>query len=185
MQRDFTFRKQAILVGLAVLLSADVALAVYAWRTSSSSESPQLILAKQTRQLELLRADVKRAQDIRDKIPEIRKGFDQFVAGMPPLSKASSSETTEMDSIAAKSNVKLDDVRFHQKDDSKQGFSEVEVEATVTGEYGAVVHFLNGLQRSNNVYAVDSLALASDSQNQGPAGPLRVNLRMKTYFRAA
>jgi len=186
MQRDFAFRKQAILVGLAVLLSADVALAVYAWRTSSSLESPQLVLAQQTHQMEMLRADVNRAKDIQAKIPKSKLGLDQFEAQhFPAQSKGNSSITAELDLIATKSKVKLDDVRFHEKDDSNQGLNEVDIEGAVTGEYGAVVRFLNGLQHSNTVYVVDALTLASDSQNQGPAGPLRVNLRLRTYFRTA
>jgi hypothetical protein len=47
------------------------------------------------------------------------------------------------------------------------------------------VRFINHLQRSKNVYIVDSLQLETDSTGQGPANLLRINLRLRTYFRKA
>jgi hypothetical protein len=59
--------------------------------------------------------------------------------------------------------------------------TEVDVTATVNGDYPSVVRFINGLQRSEKFYILDDLTLASAAQN--PAAPLRVNLHLKTYFR--
>jgi hypothetical protein len=76
-------------------------------------------------------------------------------------------------------------VNFHRKELSTRGLSEVALEATISGDYRSVVRFLNGLQRSENVYTVDSLALASESQSQGVAGAIRVTLHVRAFFRAA
>jgi hypothetical protein len=72
----------------------------------------------------------------------------------------------------------------HPKEIPNRGLQMVEMEATVTGDYASVVRFLNGLQRSDSVYEVDGLTLTADSQSHA-GGALRVNLRMKTYFRDA
>jgi hypothetical protein len=52
----------------------------------------------------------------------------------------------------------------------------------VDGSYSQVVHFLNGLQRSQNVYAVEELDAKADA-GQGASGRVRVQMHIKTYFR--
>jgi hypothetical protein len=59
---------------------------------------------------------------------------------------------------------------------------EVDIDAVVTGSYSQVVHFLNGLQRSQNVYAVQAMDAKADT-GQGSNGRVHVQLHIKTYFR--
>ena len=59
------------------------------------------------------------------------------------------------------------------------------IDATVDGDYKSVIQFLNALQRSTNLYEVDSLNLATESANRGPANVIKVALHLKTYFRTA
>jgi len=61
----------------------------------------------------------------------------------------------------------------------------VMIDATVDGDYKSVIQFLNALQRSTNLYEVDSLNLATENANRGPANVLKVALHLKTYFRTA
>jgi hypothetical protein len=66
---------------------------------------------------------------------------------------------------------------------------EIELDATVSGDYANIVRFLNALQRSKNTYIVDSLGLESDTTTQGTAAVtptgLKVNLHLRTFFRKA
>ena len=48
-----------------------------------------------------------------------------------------------------------------------------------------LIGFLNGLQRSANLYAVDSLTLASEKPTQASTNVIKVALHLKTYFRTA
>ncbi|GAC1618203.1 MAG: hypothetical protein NVS9B13_05830 [Candidatus Acidiferrum sp.] len=185
MQDNFKLQKQIILVVLAILLIGDVIMVVYTYRQNSSPRAPQQVLAMENRRLELQRADIRRARTIRERIPAVQKGFDQFEASLLPVNRGYSSLTSEVGSIAAKAGVKIEDVHFHQREITNRALSEVEIESTISGEYANVVRFLNGLQRSQNVYAVESLSLAQGDSLQNPSGVLRVNLHMKTYFRTA
>ncbi len=63
--------------------------------------------------------------------------------------------------------------------------TEVAVDATVNGNYKNVIGFLNGLQRSANLYEVDALTLGSENANQVSANIIKVALHLKTYFRTA
>jgi Tfp pilus assembly protein PilO len=183
MRRDFKLEKRAILFGVAVLVLADIALAAFGWNLASAPNSQQ-DLGALTRNRDLLRADVKRAQDIRQKIPAIQKDCDQFEASLFPESTGYSSVMAELGTIASKSGLQLESKSFRQNDVKGRGLREVDIEATVNGSYAGVVHFLNGLQRSANVYAVESLAAKSEAQQQGSRGEVHVTMHIKTYFRA-
>ena len=83
MRREFKFEKRAILVGVALLVIADVALAAYGWKLAAAPRSQQDVVIL-SRNRDLLRADIKRAQDIRQKIPAIQKDCDQFEQSLFP-----------------------------------------------------------------------------------------------------
>jgi type IV pilus assembly protein PilO len=183
MRHDFTLEKRAITLAVVLLVGADVALAAYGWKLATSPR-PQQDLAVLTRNRDLLRADIARAQDIRQKMPDIQKDCDQFEKSLFPASAGASSVTAELGSIAAKSGLLLESSTFRQNDLKGRGLTEVEIEAVVSGSYSGVVHFLNGLQRSGQVYAVEGLTAKSET-GQGARGAVRVTMHIKTYFRTA
>jgi Tfp pilus assembly protein PilO len=184
MRRDFKLEKRAIAFGVALLVIADVALAAFGWNLGSGPR-PQQDLAILTRNRDLLRADIKRAQDIRQKIPAIQKDCDQFEQSLFPESTGSSSVTADLDAIASKSGLQLESRSFKQLEVKGRGLTQVEIEAVVDGSYASVVRFLNGLQRSNNMYTLESLSGKAENEQQGGRGGVRVTLHIKTYFRAA
>jgi Tfp pilus assembly protein PilO len=183
MKRDVKLQKRVIIGALIVLVLADVALAAYSFEVSSAPQTPQQELARQNTQLEVLRADIKRGEAIRQLTPAIQRDCDRFEQSLLPINKGYSSMSAELDSIAQKAGARIESRDFRQKEIPNRRLDEVSVEITVDGEYTSVVKFLNGLQRSQNIYAVDGLALASDTQNQSSNGPIKVGVHMRTYFR--
>ena len=103
MQRDFTVRKRLILAGLAALVTADFAMAAYGWRLSSAPHTPKQQLAQERTQLELLRADIRRAQNIREKMPSTQVDCDKFEHGLRTPSNGYSAITAEMGVVASPS----------------------------------------------------------------------------------
>jgi type IV pilus assembly protein PilO len=186
MRRDFKLERRAIIAGLVLLVGADLALAVYGWNASSGPR-PQQDLAILTRNRDLLKADVTRALDIRSKIPAIQKDCDTFERdSLFPDSTGYSSVASELGSIANKSGLQLESTAYHQKNVKARGLTEVDIDAVVSGSYAGVVRFLNGLQRSKTVYAVEGLTAKSEAQQQqSPRGEVHVTMHIKTYFRAA
>lgn len=182
MRRDFTARKRAILGAVIFLVLADVALAVYTWRLSSAPRTPQQQLAVETKQHDLRKADIKRAKDIQASIPAIQKDCDKFEHSLFPARSGYSSVSSELDSIAKKAGIQLGDLTFKQTAIPERKLAEVVINATVNGDYKSVIQFLNGVQRSANIYEVESLTLASENANQGPANVIKVALHLKTYF---
>jgi type II secretion system (T2SS) protein M len=183
----FALEKRLIIAGLAVLLLLDVAFAYYSIKLSGLRRDPQQVLAAEKTQLELLRADVKRAAEIQKKIPEYVKAFDKYEGDLPQANNGYSVIAGELSSVAKTTHVLLEDQRFRQKDVAGRDLEEIELDATVSGDYPSIVRFLNALQRSKNTYIVDSLGLESESAAPGtpaaaPTG-LKVNLHLRTFFR--
>jgi Type II secretion system (T2SS), protein M subtype b len=181
MRHDFKLERRLIIFGLVLLVAADVALAVYGWNLSAGRH-PQDELAVLTRNRDLLRADITRAQEIRKKIPAIQEDCDNFEGSLYPASKGYSSVSAELDSIASKSGLTIESSGFHQSDIKGRDLQQVEIDTVVDGSYSQVVRFLNGLQRSQNVYAVEALEAKADAA-QGANGRVRVSMHIKTYFR--
>ena len=174
-----------VLGGVGFLVLADVALAAYSWRLSSSPQTPRTILDGQTKRRDLLKKSIDDAQKIRDNIPDIQKACDKFEHDLVPVSSGYSSMKSQLDELARKSGIRLENRSFKQSEIPGRGMTEIDIDTSVTGDYRSVITFLNALQRSSGLYTVDSLTLGGETTNQAPANALRVGLHLKTYLRNA
>lgn len=184
MRRDFKMRKRTIIGGLALLLIADVGLAAYSWNMSSANLD-KLRYERQAKQLELFRADIKRAQDIQRDVPKISAVWDHFEqVEFPPASAGWSTVISELGGIAKSAGVQIESVGYKPKEISGRGLTEIFIDAGVSGDYANVVRFVNGIQRSERVYALDELTLGTQQQSQGqPSNVIKVAVHLRTYFR--
>jgi len=180
---NFYFKKRIILIFLGALLVADVALGYLNIKMNTAKDSPQQALAADTTQLKLLKADVERAAAIQKNIPEVLKKFDEFEADLPPANKGYSAISQELNGYARGTHLLIGGLRFREKELEEHNLDQVEIEATLTGDYDGIVRFVNQLQRSKNVYVVDTLQLETDTSGQGPANVLKISLHLRTYFR--
>lgn len=181
MQRNFTMRRTVILSVLGLLLAADIALAAYNWRSGAGARTPQQMLTLESQQLKLLKADVERAKGIRKQMPAIQQDCERFEKSLPPASSGYSALISELGGVAKNAGVKVASLNLKGKEVAKKPFVQVEIDAAIEGDYTSVVRFLNGLQKSDGLFIVDDLTLASSPQSAG--GALRVNLHLQTYFR--
>ncbi len=165
---------------LVLLVAVDVALALFLVRMSR--QAPEAMRAQRDRmalQARLLRADVLRGDRIRASLPQVGKDCDAFYRGSF-LDAATGYSRVEADlsAIASKAGVKTPGFGFKQKDLQERGVEEISITTSVTADYPQVMDFINGLERSKNLYLLDSLHLASVS-----AGGIRLELTLHTYFR--
>lgn len=183
--QNFQLEKRLIIAGLAILLLADTALGFYTLRMMDNRQNPDSAIAAESRQVALVKADVKRASDIQKKIPGYLQGLDEFEASLSPAPTGYSSVSQELAAVAQKNHITIEDEKFHQKDVSGRNLTELQIETSVGGDYMSIVSFLNALQRSKSVYIVDSLQVETQSSlpGQNPSGTLKVNLHLRTYFR--
>jgi Tfp pilus assembly protein PilO len=183
---NFQLQKRIILTALAILLAVDVGLASYAFKMAEARQDPQKALAMENRQLGLLKADVTRAAEIQKRIPDVLKGFDEFEKGLPPASKGYSVISQEFGEYVRETHLRMEDVVFKQKELPGRNLDELDIVASVSGDYTGIVRFLNALQRSRkNVYIVDSLQVDIQNSVQGAPSALKINLHLRSYFRKA
>lgn len=184
MRHDFTTRRRTILGALIFLLLADVALAAYSWQLSSPQISREES-AREILRLKLLRKSIADAQKIKEETPATQKDCEKFENSLLPAGSGYSSLSSELGGLAKKSGVHLENVAFKPTAIPERGMTEVAMESTINGDYRSVIQFLNDLQRSANIYEIQSLTLANEKSNQGPANVIKVGLHLKTYFRTA
>jgi len=185
MRRNFKRKKNIILGALVVLLAADAVMAVYSIRMASSAMSPQAEIATRTMQLKLLAADVKRARDIQQAMPKTKADCERFENSLPPSATGYSVVSAELEEIGHAAGLKIDALSFHPKELPGRGMTAITLDAAVSGDYKSVVRFLNGIQRSQNHYVVDDLSLANERAGQAAVAGVRVNLHLRSYFKAA
>ena len=185
MRRDFKQKKAIILGVLAALVVGDIAMAAYSIRMASSTVSPQQEIAKQTALLKLLTADVKRARDIQQAMPTTKADCERFENSLPTAGSGYSVISAELEDVSRKAGLQIASLSFHPRELAGNSITEVALDASVSGNYKSVVEFLNGLQRSKNHYIVDDLSLANDRGGQGGSADVRVDLHLRSYFRAA
>ncbi len=187
MVRDFTNRRRFILVTVALLIAGDIALGAYAWQMGSSDQFSAKALARQTEQLKILEADIDRAKAIQKEMPAVQKDCDKFVQMLFPASAGYSSSNADLHAIARSAGVQIQDLDFKQKEDTANGLNltKIEIAATISGDYASVVRFVNGIQRSSNLYLLDDLHLSGETQNAAANSVLKVALHLQTYFRSA
>jgi vancomycin permeability regulator SanA len=183
--QDSRLQRRLIIGALAILVLADVALLIITARMSDARQNPDASVAVQSRQVALVRSDVKRASEIQKKIPTYLNRLDDFESSLAPAANGYSSVSQELGDVARKNRLLIDDQKFHQEEVPGRNLTELEIETSVTGDYAGIVRFLNSLQRSKNVYIVNSLQVETQNSTQGQnlSGTLRVNLKMRTCFR--
>jgi hypothetical protein len=172
--------KKGIAVTLLVLVAVDLALVVVLWQIAQNGPpAMRARIARLTEESKLLRADVQRGQRIRAALPAAGQQCDAF------YSKAFFSSTTgysqietDLNSISKGAGVQTSGLKFKQKPVKGRGVMEVDINTKVTADYPSLIRFINGLERSQDFYLLDGLALHSVN-----GGMVDLDLDLHTYFR--
>jgi Tfp pilus assembly protein PilO len=173
-------RKRVIRWVLGVVLALDLVLLLLNLRPAASPQEQRLQEDRLQRQHDLLAADVRRATEIQQRLPQVQRECDEFFGKeLREASTGYSSIVADLGALAREAGLHTSAVTFRQHDVSNRAVVEVEVTTTVEGDYPSLVSFINGLERSRNFYLLDSLQLASST-----AGSLKLNLQLRTYFRS-
>jgi Tfp pilus assembly protein PilO len=165
--------------GLAGVLALDLALVFLNWR-HGSTEAQMRSLEELRRQHALFAKDVRHAQDIEKRLPEIRRECDEFFEEqLRPADVGYSDIVADIGQIAAAAGLRTSAVTFQQQVVENRGVVQVEMTAAVEGDYASLVRFINGLERSKSFYLMDKLVLASST-----GGSIKLTLELRTYFRS-
>jgi len=86
----------------------------------------------------------------------------------------------ELGKIEAESGVKIEQARYKAKDEGPGRLIPVEIEADLAGNYGSLARFINGLERDQMFFIINSVTLGGQ-----PQGPVKLNMKLEAYLKAA
>jgi Tfp pilus assembly protein PilO len=180
MNRNSRRWKRWVMAAIGVLLAADVALVYLNWQARGAG--PRALLERRNLLIpeeKLWRADVRRVAAIRDRLPEVVLQCDTFLRQHFLEERSGySAIVADLGEAARHAGLASNTLAFKQKPLESRGVVEVGITASVEGRYTQLVTFINGIERSEKFYLLDSLTL---SPAQG--GALKMNLQLRTYLR--
>jgi len=166
------------IAGAALLLILNLVLGVrlfLAWNTLRAAGTDQL----QQRQTayRALQLEMSPLRGLPEKVNLSRTQADQFYSARFP--GAYSTISSAINDLATQNTVRLTNLAYSPRP-ALPGLIELRLDASLSGEYAPLMHFINGLERSKTFFLISGLTLT------GQQGGL-VNLRLKliTYLRGS
>lgn len=86
----------------------------------------------------------------------------------------------ELGKIETESGVKIEQARYKAKEEGPGRLIPVEIEADLAGNYGALARFINGLERDQMFFIINSVTLGGQ-----PQGPVKLNMKLEAFLKAA
>jgi type IV pilus assembly protein PilO len=166
------------IAAVALLLILNLVLSVrlfLAWNTLRAAGPEQL----EQRQITYrgLQLEMSPLRGLPQKVDLSRTQADEFYAARFP--EVYSTISSAINDLATKNSVRLTNLAYSPRP-ALPGLIELRLDASLSGEYAPLMHFINGLERSKSFFLISGLTLT------GQQGGL-VNLRLKliTYLHAS
>jgi len=167
-------RKLKIAVGS--MLAADaIALGVLLSPLVGSSAMRQQEMNGLWQTLQTRTREVQPLRGLDKKIPIAAQQINDFYRERLPARESDVAEA--MGKVASENGVKLARVKYTSGNPAPVELLPVSIEADVEGSYPQLARFINGLERSQTFFIVDSINL--EEQN----GPVHLQLKVETFLR--
>ena len=165
-------------VGFGILAIATLLLGIRVgldWRATSSSN----VDALESRQAELRTLQVQTAplRGLDKRVALSREEIDNFYGKRIPPSYSSILE--RLGQLQVKSGVRLTRNQYTQAKGSGD-LTEIRMDAGLSGDYGAIMKFVNGLERSETFFVIRAMALTGQQ-----SGTVNLRLQVSTWLRPA
>jgi type IV pilus assembly protein PilO len=164
--------------GVAALLLLNLVLAIrlfLAWSTLHASSPEQL--QQQQATYRAMQIEMNPLKGLPEKVTLSRKQADEFYAARFPA--AYSTITADIYALSSKNTVRLTNLAYTPAA-ALPGLMEVRMDASLSGQYTSLMHFINGLERSKTFFLINGLQLTG---SQG--GLVNLRLRLTTYLHSS
>jgi type IV pilus assembly protein PilO len=164
--------------GVLLLLVFDLTLGtklVLAWHRASSDQSDEYTADMAT--YARLKGQMQHLQGLPAQIGGSRNEAQEFFAARVPAND--STVIAELGELAARSHVRLSRAQYTPVP-AVQGLIELRVDASLSGEYDPIMHFINDVERDKNhaFFIIRSVTLSGQQ-----SGTVNLRLRLTTYMR--
>jgi type IV pilus assembly protein PilO len=163
--------------GVALLLILNLVLAVrlfLAWSTLRNASADQL--QQQQTAYRALQLEMTPLRGLPQKVALSRTQANDFYSARFPAAYSTISAT--INDLATKNSVRLTNLAYTPTP-AIAGLAEVRMDASLSGEYAPLMHFINGLERSKTFFLISGLTLTGQ---QG--GLVNLRLKLNTYLHA-
>jgi type IV pilus assembly protein PilO len=163
----------AIIVLLLLNLTLAVRL-IFAWNRAKQGDAANIAASQsQYRAMKLKTTPLK---GLDKKIDQAKLDQQAFYDKRFPTN--TSAVLTELGGLAVKNNVLLARGQYAYRK-PQQGLVEMDMEATLSGDYAPVVRFINGLERDKLFFLIEGVAL-----NGQQGGVVSLRMHLTTFLRA-
>ncbi|WP_263356974.1 hypothetical protein [Acidicapsa ligni] len=145
------------------------------WHATSASNMD--IMAGRAAQLRAMQIQTAPLRGLDKRVGLSRSQIDDFYKKRVPPSYSSILE--QIGAIQAKSQVHLGAAQYSQVPGSGD-LTEIRVDAGLSGDYPAIMHFVNGLERSETFFVIRTMALTGQQ-----SGTVNLRLGFSTWLRPA
>jgi type IV pilus assembly protein PilO len=163
-------------VGFAVLAIATIVLGIRVgldWQETSGSNMDAV--AGRRAELATLQLQTAPLRGLDKKVELSREQIDEFYGKRIPPSY--SAFLDRLGQLQSKSQVKLARVAYTQAPGSGD-LTEIRMDAGVSGDYRAIMHFVNGLERNETFFVIRAMALSGQQ-----SGTVNLRLQVSTWLR--
>jgi type IV pilus assembly protein PilO len=162
---------------LVVMVAADVlALAIYISPLVGSTESRRQEIVQLQTELSTKTAQVAPLKDLPQKVQLAGRQIGDFYKKRIP--EQESQVVSELGKVASESGIKIEQVKYKIKEAGPGGLAPVETEAELSGSYTSLARFINGLERDDMFFIINSVTLAGE-----PQGPVKLNVKLDAFLK--
>jgi hypothetical protein len=157
-----------LVIGLSIRLGLDWA--------ATNSRSADALAGKQV-ELKAMESATAPLRGLDKRVEEFRSQLEQFYTKRIPASY--SSIAMRIGELEVKSGARLSRVQYSQGP-AGQELTEISMDAGISGDYPAIMRFINSLERDQTFFVIRAMALTGQ---QG--GVVNLRLRVSTWLRPA
>lgn len=166
-------------VALLALAAIDVLTLVFLFSPfTSPPDIRKRDLEKAENDLQLKRKQVEPLMGMEDKLKKADQELSEFYKDRLP--DRDSLIAAQLLKLAQENKIHITTQKFDHLESELPELTEVNIDASVEGDYLGIVKFINGLERSKLFFILDSVALAGEQ-----TGGVKLALKLRTYMKTA
>ena len=174
---DLRHTRKRIMTALAIMAGVDLlALVVYISPLVGSPEVRRQQINQLQAELNAKTRAVAPLKDLPQKVQLASHQIGDFYKKRIPTQN--SEIAAELGKLQSASGVTIEGVKYKPTEEKDGNLQPLEVEADLVGPYSSLAHFINGVERDDMFFIINSVTLGGE-----PQGPVKLNVKLLAYLK--
>jgi type IV pilus assembly protein PilO len=175
---DLRHTRKNIKTALAVMAGLDLlALVIYISPLVGSAETRRDQINQLQTELKTKTTQVAPLKDLPQKVQQASHQISDFYKRRIP--EHESQIVAELGKLASPNGVTVEQVKYKLGEVEAGDLEPVEMEADLMGNYTALAHFINALERDDMFFIINSVTLGGE-----PQGSVKLTMKLQAYLKA-